>query len=51
MAESVESLGQIIKEYADKYVELNKRIKKLEGKTSKDKYDSRNSKNSIASSK
>jgi hypothetical protein len=29
MADSVESLGEIIKEYADKYVEINKRLKKL----------------------
>lgn len=43
MADSVESLGEIIKEYADKYVEINKRIKKLEGKNAKD-YGSRNSK-------
>ena len=43
MADSVESLGEIIKEYADKYVEINKRLRKLEGKTPKD-YNSKNSK-------
>ena len=46
MADSVESLGEIIKEYADKYVEINKRLRKLEGKTSKD-YNSKNSKSSL----
>lgn len=43
MADSVESLGEIIKEYADKYVEINRRLRKLEGKSSKD-YGTRNSK-------
>ena len=45
MADSVESIGEIIKEYADKYVEINKRLKKLEGKSTSSKdYNTRNSK-------
>jgi hypothetical protein len=44
MADSVESLGEIIKEYADKYVEINKRLKKLEGKSVVKDFNTRNSK-------